>query len=298
MARLPAPLQTRIEAMAAGFLEAPGLPRVDFTQPAGAPALFAADSVAWRVMKNPLALVIGGMAGVILELAEPRVRTGVWKHTRFREDPLGRMKRTGHAAMATIYAPAEIARALIAGVSRRHAQVTGATPAGAAYTASDPELLEWVQATAAFGFLEAYRRFARTLSPTECDRFYAEGAPAAALYGATGAPRSFVEIEALFARMRGKLERSDIVLEFHSILRTAPLLPARPLQSLCIRAAVEITPGWVRDILGLGKSYGLPPGGETTLHALGAAADRLTLSNAPPAQACVRLGLPTDYLYR
>ena len=298
MARLPSLLQTRIEAMAAAFLDGPGLPRLDFTQPAGAPALFAPDSVAWRVMKNPLALVIGGIAGVILELAEPRVRTGVWEHTRFREDPVGRMKRTGHAAMVTIYAPAQAARALIAGVSRRHGQVAGATPAGMAYAASDPELLDWVQATASFGFLEAYRRFVRTLSPAECDRFYAEGAPAAALYGATGAPRSSLEIEALFARMRSKLERSDIVLEFLSILGAAPILPVRSLQSLCIRAAVEITPDWARDILGLAKSYGLPPGGEITLRALGAAADRLALYNAPPAQACVRLGLPGDYLYR
>src|SRR5262249_2484178 len=112
MATLPAPLQRRIEAMAASFLEAPGLPRVDFTEPAGAPALFAPDSVTGRVMKNPLALMIGGIAGVILELAEPRVRTGVWEHTKFRIDPVGRMKRTGHAAMATIYAPDETARAL------------------------------------------------------------------------------------------------------------------------------------------------------------------------------------------
>lgn len=297
MARLPAPLQTRIEAMAASFLEAPGLPRVDFTQPPGAPALFAPDSVTWRVMKNPLALVVGGIAGVILELAEPRVRTGVWEHTRFREDPVGRMKRTGHAAMATIYAPAETARALIAGVSRRHAQIEGATPDGAAYAASDPELLNWVQATASFGFLEAYRRFARTLSPAECDRFYAEVVQAAALYGATRAPRTVIETEALFARMHSKLERSEIVFEFLRIVRAAPILPARPIQNLCIRAAVEITPPAVRELLGLDKSFGLRTAGETALRALGAAADRLVLRNAPPAQSCVRLGLSADYLY-
>jgi hypothetical protein len=31
---------------------------------------------------------------------------------------------------------------------------------------------------------------------------------------------------------------------------------------------------------------------------MGAAADRLVLENAPPAQACVRMGLPADWLYR
>jgi hypothetical protein len=48
------------------------------------PALFEPDSVTWRVMKNPVALVVGGFAAVILELAEPRVRSGVWEHTSFR----------------------------------------------------------------------------------------------------------------------------------------------------------------------------------------------------------------------
>ncbi len=87
MAALPGPLQRRIDALASAYFDAPGMPRVDFTKPAGAPALFAPNSVSWRVMKNPVALFIGGIAAVILELAEPRVRTGVWEHTTFRSDP-------------------------------------------------------------------------------------------------------------------------------------------------------------------------------------------------------------------
>jgi len=53
----------------------------DFLRPAGEAALVSADSVSWRVFKNPLSLVIGGVAAVIMELAEPRVRTGIWEHT-------------------------------------------------------------------------------------------------------------------------------------------------------------------------------------------------------------------------
>ena len=102
MARLPAPLQARLEDAARGYFDAPGA-RFDFSTPRGAPALFAPDSMAWRVMKNPVALTIGGIAAVILELAESRVRTGVWEHTTFRTDPVARMKRTGMAAMVTVY---------------------------------------------------------------------------------------------------------------------------------------------------------------------------------------------------
>ncbi|MBI3438436.1 MAG: DUF2236 domain-containing protein [Proteobacteria bacterium] len=277
----------------------PGMPVVDFSAPLGAAALFEPDSVTWRVMKNPVALMVGGIAGVILELAEPRVRTGVWEHTSFRRDPAGRIRRTGYATMVTIYGPAEKARVMAAAVSRRHAAIDGVTPAGAPYRADDNELLTWVHATAAYGFLEAYYRFVRPLSVTERDQFYEEGALAAELFGVRTPPRTARAVDALFDAMRPKLERSDIVFEFLALLKQAPLLPtlARPFQRVAVRAAIEIIPDWARDVLRLNAKR-LPPGGHIALRPLGAAAERVVLESAPPAQACVRLGLPANYLYR
>jgi len=277
----------------------PGMPAVDFSAPAGAPALFAPDSVTWRVMKNPVALMVGGIAGVILELAEPRVRTGVWEHTTFRRDPAGRIRRTGYATMVTIYGPTDAARMMAVGVSRRHAMIGGKTPSGAPYRADDDELLTWVHATAAFGFLEAYCRFVHPLSDAERDQFYAEGTVAADLFGVRDPPRDVRAVDALFQKMRPNLERSDIMVEFLSLLKQAPLLPtlARPFQRVAIRAAIEIVPNWARDTLGLSAKL-LPLGGETALRALGATAEHVVLEAAPPAQACVRLGLAVDYLYR
>jgi uncharacterized protein (DUF2236 family) len=270
---------------------------VDFSAPRGAAALFAPDSVTWRVMKNPISLTIGGIAAVILELAEPRVRGGVWEHTNFRRDPATRIRRTGYAAWITVYAPAEAARGMIAHVNAAHARIGGVTAAGAAYRADDEELLTWVQATAGYGFAEAYRRFVRPLTAEELDRLFAEGATSAALYGANDAPRSMAAMNTLFAAMAPKLERSDIVFEFLDIMRAAPLLPSRSLQRLLVRAAVAITPPWAREILGLDARYGLRTGEHTVLKALGAAADRFVLADAPPAQACRRMGLPGNYLY-
>jgi len=297
MPRLPAPVQARLEDAARAYFDAPGR-GVDFSNPRGAPALFAPTSMAWRVMKNPAALTIGGIAAVILELAEPRVRTGVWEHTTFRTDPVARMKRTGMAAMVTVYAPADVARAMIAGVVGAHGRVEGATPAGVTYRANDEELLNWVNGTAGYGFFKAYSRFVRPLSGAEMDQLYAEGEEAAALYGAHGAPRSAADMRKMFAAMRPKLERSQIVFDFLEIARNAPILPSRSLQRMMVRAAVELTPPWVREILGLGAGFGLRPGGATALRALGAASDRIVLDGAPPAQACKRMGLAADYLYR
>ena len=84
------------------------------------------------------------------------MRSGVWDHSSFRTDPMSRMKRTGLAAMVTVYGSQSEARRMIAAIVALHGQVSGLTPGGEAYGANDTELLDWVQATASFGFVEAY----------------------------------------------------------------------------------------------------------------------------------------------
>src|SRR6266481_6382847 len=110
---LPWPVRSDLEAATRALFDLGDQFSADFLRPAGEAALVSPDSVSWRVFKNPLSLFIGGVATVILELAEPRVRTGVWEHTTFRVDPMRRLRRTGLAAMVTIYAARSIAEAMI-----------------------------------------------------------------------------------------------------------------------------------------------------------------------------------------
>jgi uncharacterized protein (DUF2236 family) len=296
--RLPGPLSARLERDAVELLSAGG-PRIDFEQPTGEPALVGPDSVSWQVFRNPVALIVGGITAVLLELAEPRVRHGVWDHTTFRTDPLRRMRRTGLAAMVTVYGARSTAETMIAGVGRMHARVTGETPAGAAYAASDPELLDWVQATASFGFLEAYSAFVRPVSRADKDRYYGEGRAAAALYGATGAPGSLAELEAQFAAMRPKLERSPIVHEFLNILGRTDFLPPglKPFRSMFLRAAVEILPDWAPPLLGL-EAWRLKAWERPLIRLIGRFMDAMVVEATPASAACRRLGLPSDYLQR
>jgi uncharacterized protein (DUF2236 family) len=297
--RLPKALRAWIESAAHELMSPDGL-AVDFAAPAGEPALAPPDSVSWRIFKNPVALFVGGVAAVILELAEPRVRAGVWGHSSFRSDPVDRLQRTGLAAMVTVYGARSVARGMIAGVRRAHDRVQGTTDGGLAYRANDPALLDWVQATAAFGFLEAYAAYVAPVAAADRDAFFAEGEPAALLYGATGAPRSQADLDAMFATVRPRLQASPVVLDFLAIMRAAPVLPGvlRGAQGLFVRAAVEIAPPWLRADLGLGPRYGLRRGEALLVRAAGRAAERLVLRTHPAVQACRRLGLPDDYLYR
>jgi uncharacterized protein (DUF2236 family) len=294
---LPWPLQIGVGAAVRLLLKPSDPAHIDFARPIGEAALVAPNSVSWRVYKNPLSLFIGGVSAVIMELAEPRVRTGVWEHTTFRVDPILRLRRTGLAAMVTIYGARSTAEAMIARVRRMHDLVVGMTPSGH-YYANDPELLSWVHATAAYGFLQAYHAYVQPVSFVDRNRYYAEAVPAARLYGATNVPTSELELERLFETTMSRLERTDIVFEFLSIMRAAPILPLllRPVQHLLVRAAVDLVPSWARRMLGL-TGHGLHIWETNVVRQAGAFTDRLVLTSSPPVQACTRVGLPANYLY-
>jgi uncharacterized protein (DUF2236 family) len=296
--RLPSALQRHLDRTI-GALFNTQQTRVDFSRPPREEALIGADSVSWRIFKNPVALFVGGVAAVILELAEPAVRAGVWEHSSFRKDPVGRLRRTGLAAMVTVYAARSIAEPMIAGVVRMHAAIDGETSAGERYSASDPRLLSWVHATASFSFAEAYSRYVDTLDPGGFDAFYREGAPASRLYGALEVPQSIAEVQALFESKRGRLEPSPIVFHFLQIMRESAALP-RPLlwmQPMLVRAAVDLVPEWIRQLLGLSETYGLRPHEGWLVRLAGDLSNRIVPSESPATQSCLRLGLPMTYLY-
>jgi uncharacterized protein (DUF2236 family) len=288
-------LRARLEAVARELMTPDGW-HVDFAAPPGEPALVPPDSVSWRVFKNPVTLFIGGVAAVILELAEPRVRAGVWNHTNFRTDPVTRLRRTGLAAMVTVYGARSVAEAMITSINRRHARIEGVTEGGERYHAGDPELLSWVQATAAFGFLEAYAAYVRPVRAADRDAYYAEGREAARLYRAHGAPASQRELDALFEGMQPRLMASDTLAEFLAIMRAAPVVPKllRPVQLLLVRAAISIVPREIAVRLDLGG--GLQPWQVPLVRTAAALADRFMLTSSPAVQACRRLGLSDDYL--
>jgi len=236
--------QSRLLQTAAGA-------RTSYLEPKGDPGFYGPDSVAWKVHANPISLAIGGVAAVILELAEPRVRSGVWDHSSFRTDPLNRMQRTGEAAMITTYGSTAMAQARVDMVTRMHQRVSGATPEGQAYTALEPELMTWVHVTAGYGFLNAYVRYVDPhLSPADQDRYYAEGARLGRAFGAVDPPTSVAEVEVCFQAMRRKLRPHPIIGEFLNIVSTtSPLgLPGRVLQPMVVQASIDLLPPWMREV--------------------------------------------------
>ncbi len=273
--------------------------KLDYTQPPGEPALVGPDSVTWRIYKNPVTMAIGGICAVLLEFADPRIRSGVWDHSTYRFDPVGRSTRTGTAAAIGAYGPASAARHVIAGVTRMHAKVAGNTPDGTPYRALDPELLDWVGATAGYGFLTAYDRFAARLSEADKERFFREGPGVGALYGVQASPKSVEDFHRMMMRLEPRFEPHEINFEFLRIVESAAEgrnMPAR-LRHYIACAAVDILPPIVRERLELGKTYRLGRTGRLAVNAMAALADRVPDLRGPAAQSCERLGLPRNFLW-
>ena len=265
--------------------------KVDFLTPAGEASLQHPSSLQWRIFKNQVALGIGGVAAVLMEFADARIRSGVWDHSTYKVDPIGRSRRTGIAAMVGCYGPASAARRVIQGVTNMHARVQGETPKGEAYKAMDPELLDWVAATAAYGFLNAYDRFVSPLSEAEKNRFYRDGGVVARLYGAHNTPKSQDEFLAMMERFAPRFEPHPIVSEFLDIIQSGKAAPNVPrfLHRALARASVSILPPIVRQKLELGPSFDLTTADWSALKLAGKLADRRVDPNSPGAQASVRM---------
>ena len=274
--------------------------KIDYLSPAGEPSLVAPDSVQWRVYRNPIAIGIGGVAAVLLEFADPRIRSGVWDYSVFKVDPIGRSRRTGVAAMVGVYGPASVARKVIGGVNRMHARVRGETPGGQSYFALDPVLLDWVFATALFGFSEAYHQFVRPLSQAERASFYGDGATVGTLYGVRNCVASPADFDAMLAALLPSFEPHRINVEFLNIICSGEASPSVPrfLHRALARGAVSILPRIVRDRLELGREWDLTGLDRLALKMAGRLADRYRDRNSPAWQGAVRQGLPGDFSWR
>ncbi|WP_294250167.1 oxygenase MpaB family protein [uncultured Sphingomonas sp.] len=214
-------------------------------------ALFTRDSVLWRVHGDVTTMMVGGVAALLLQMLHPAVLAGVWDHSKFRHDMLGRLRGTARFIAQTSYAARNEAEAAIARVRRIHEHVHGTLPDGTPYRADDPRLLAWVHVTEAVSFLDGWIRYAEPgMTRADQDRYFAEFARVAEALGADPVPHSRAEAMALIATMRAELRYDDRTREVARLLleQPAPNLATKPFQAMTFAAAIDLLPGWARQM--------------------------------------------------
>jgi uncharacterized protein (DUF2236 family) len=213
--------------------------------------LFGPGAVAWRVHGDVTSMMVGGIAGLLLQMLHPAVLAGVWDHSNFRADMHGRLRRTARFIALTTYGGRADADAMIARVRGIHDHVRGSLPDGGVYSANDPSLLAWVHVTEATSFLDAWIRYAEpAMSAADQDRYFAEMARIACALGADPIPRTRSEARDLIEAMRPRMLCDARTREIarRVLTQPAPSLIAEPLQVLTIQAGVDLLPAWARQM--------------------------------------------------
>lgn len=247
------PLRDQLMAPVARSLAADRLPFEQYTDPPGDPGLFGPGSVTWRVHADP-SMLVGGLSALMLQTLHPLAMAGVEEHSNYRDDPLGRLGRTGSFVTGTTFGSTETAERLIKLVKGMHRKVRGTAPDGRPYSADDPALLTWVHVTEVSSFLRAHQRFTPfPVRGEQADRYLHEISTIAERLGAEHVPRSRVALRAYFRDVRPELvagEQALGTMEF--LLRPLPgnaLMTAA--HQVVVKAAIGLLPGWARDMLGL-----------------------------------------------
>lgn len=216
--------------------------------------MFGPGAVAWRVHGDVTSMMVGGVAGLLLQMLHPAVLAGVWDHSNFRADMHGRLRRTARFIALTTYGGRAEAEAVIARVRRIHDAVRGTLPDGSPYVANDPALLAWVHVTEATSFLDAWIRYAEPAMPAaDQDRYFAEMAQVADALGADPVPRGRAEARRLIEAMRPHMRCDGRTREVARIVlrQRAPSVMAEPLQALTMQAGIDLLPPWARRMHGL-----------------------------------------------
>lgn len=219
----------------------------DLTRPAGDPGLFGPDSMVWQVHGDFPSMLCGGIAALLLQMQHPAALAGVWDHSGFRNDMLGRLRRTSQFIAVTSFGNTHDARYLIQKVQRIHLQVKGTDPQGRPYRASDPALLTWVHVAETSRFLAAHLRYKNpSLSLAEQNRYYSEAALTAQALGAEDIPLTVSQVEEYLQAMRPQLAIDERTREVSRLLFSAapPTPAARPVMNIMLQAGGDLLPEW------------------------------------------------------
>lgn len=222
----------------------------------GDPGLFGPGSASWQVIGDPAAFV-GGIRALLVQAAHPEVAAGVSDHSRYREDPMGRLSRTSNYVTATTYGAMPEVETAVAVVEKMHRRVRGVSHRGEGYAADIPDLAAWVHNALTDSFLTAFRVFGpRGFSASDADRFVAEQARVGALLGAEPVPHSADGLSSWMVA-HPAIGRSPGLVEAVDFLRNPPLRGTVRLGYRILQAgAVATIPVSTRRLLGVRRLPG------------------------------------------
>ena len=150
--------RARLGASVSGLFSHGQMPLQHTAEYPGDAGLCGPDSVSWKAIGD-VSVFVGAIRALLVQAAHPEAVAGVDDHSRYRDDPMGRLNRTAYyVTSATFGAMPEVEKA-VDRVRAAHRGVSGTSHRGLAYDAAMPELAAWVHNTLTESFLVSYREF-------------------------------------------------------------------------------------------------------------------------------------------
>jgi uncharacterized protein (DUF2236 family) len=219
---------------------------------------FGPGSAVWAV-NGALPTLVAGIRALLLQTLHPGAMAGVHDHSRYHEDPLGRLDGTVRWVATTTFGDRRAATAASAFVSRLHERVTGtyvdARGVDRSYAANDEELLRWVHDAFTEAFIGAHALWGGPI-PGGPDAYVREWAQAGRLMGVTDPPQSVAALHEEMAAFLADAKPDERVAEAVRFLRHPglPGLTGRLYPILFGGAVASLDPRY-RELLGLRRPW-------------------------------------------
>jgi uncharacterized protein (DUF2236 family) len=255
--------------------------------------LYGPGSAPW-VVHGSLATVVGGIRALLLQALHPAALAGVRQHSRYEQDPLGRLAGTTRWLVTLTFGDSTAVERETTRVRAMHRRVEGVwVPTHAPqdvrrYSAEDPELLRWVHLAFTDSFLATHLVWGGEI-PGGADAYVADWARAVEPLGVAGPPRSTAELADQLRSFDDVLEGGPSAREVARFVLNPPLpLHTKPAYAVLAAGAISTLTARQRRLLGLPSA----PRAATRFAVSGLlTAMRVALGPRSPSESAARIRL-------
>ena len=204
--------------------------------------LYLPTDAPW-VAHADLATLVGGVRALLMQALHPGSLAGVRGHSRYKDDPLGRLSGTIRWLTITTYGSHEAIANEANRVNRMHDRVKGeyqnAQGKSTSYRAADPDLLRWVHIAFMDSFLRSHQTFSKRPLPGGADSYIRLWSKSVEPLGLTDVPMDEAELIAAISHYREALTVTDETRETIQWIKSPPLpATSKPMYDLLFQSAV------------------------------------------------------------
>jgi uncharacterized protein (DUF2236 family) len=218
------------------------------------PGLFLPTDAPWVVHRD-FSTLVGGIRALLLQAMHPGALAGVAQHSRYEEDPLGRLSGTIRWLTVTTFGSKAAVSQEAYRVNRMHQRVVGEFRETSgnirAYRAADKDLLLWVHIAFMDSFLRAHQNYSRAPIPGGADayvRLWGKSVEQLGLSYVPGSEQELIQTLEDFSKALRCDHESKAVIKW---IRNAPLpRTAKPIYDLLFQAALASLPSNIREQIG------------------------------------------------